>query len=66
MRALDQATELQNQAIAILLSEREAIDERLAQLGYGEIKTAPMKKRGRPPKQPEIFAQPYTTGLVEP
>jgi hypothetical protein len=49
MTALDQAIELQNQAIAILLAEREAIDERLAQLGLGEIKVTTLKTRGRPP-----------------
>jgi hypothetical protein len=62
MTALEQANELQLQAVNILLAEREQIDARLAQLGYGDIKTAPMKKRGRPPiKQTLISDQPCTT-----
>ena len=52
MTARDQANELKNQAIDLLLREREAIEEELKALGYGEIKAAlPLKKRGRPPKQ---------------
>jgi hypothetical protein len=38
MTALEQATELQAQAVSILLAERDAIDARLRQLGYGENK----------------------------
>jgi hypothetical protein len=44
MTALEQARQLQQQAIAILLAEREQIDTHLAQLGRG---TAIGKKRGR-------------------
>ena len=51
MTAIERVNELKEQAIAILLAEREEIDSHLAQLGYGKIKTAPMKKRGRPTKQ---------------
>ena len=51
MTALEQATELQQRAVGILLAERDAIDARLQQLGYGEIKTALSKKRGRPCKE---------------
>jgi hypothetical protein len=50
MTALEQATELQAQAVQILLAEREQIDQRLAQLGYGG---APAKRRGRPPLHQE-------------
>ena len=45
MTALEQANELQQQAIELLLAERQAIDERLAQLGQ-----VTLKKRGRKPK----------------
>jgi hypothetical protein len=50
MTALEQASELQQQAIQLLLTEREEIDHRLAQLGHGQEKTTTMKRRGRPPK----------------
>jgi hypothetical protein len=50
MTALDQANVLIDQAIELLLAERQQIDERLAQLGHGDTNTAPMKKRGRPAK----------------
>ncbi len=48
MNALEQATELQHQAITLLLNERDKIDQRLAQLGNGELHTK--KHRGRPKK----------------
>jgi hypothetical protein len=49
MTAIEKALELQQQAIAILLAERELIDAQLAQLGHGQG-----KKRGRPLKvQPD-------------
>ena len=51
MTILDQAEELRQQAIGLLLNEREQIDLRLNQLGYE--KAAPGKKRGRPPKLKE-------------
>jgi hypothetical protein len=47
MTAIEQAQALQQQAISILLAEREQIDVHLAQLGHGQ---APGKKRGRPAK----------------
>jgi hypothetical protein len=47
MNALAQAAELQQQAIDLLLNEREMIDQRLAQLGNGEVR---IKRRGRPKK----------------
>ena len=47
MNALAQAAELQQQAIDLLLNEREMIDQRLAQLGNGELH---IKRRGRPKK----------------
>ena len=43
--ALEQANALTDQAIELLLAEREQIDQRLAQL---QNKTALPKKRGRP------------------
>jgi len=48
MTALEQAAQFQQQAIAVLLSERQEIDDRLAQLGHGTP-----KKRGRKPKEQE-------------
>lgn len=50
MTAIERANELTQQAIAILLAEREQIDAHLSQLGYGD-QTA-LKRRGRPPKNP--------------
>jgi hypothetical protein len=47
--AIERANELTQQAIAILLAEREKIDAHLAQLGYGKDLTLG-KKRGRPAK----------------
>jgi hypothetical protein len=67
MTALEQAAEFQQRAIDILLTEREQIDARLQQLGYGDNKTAPMKKRGRPLKDvTSISARPDTTEPVFP
>jgi hypothetical protein len=65
MTALEKAAELQEEAVSILLAEREQIDARLEQLGYGKEK-APAKHRGRPPKQPLIFDQPCSSESVEP
>jgi hypothetical protein len=66
MSALDQAEELRQKAITILLSELQQIEERLAQLGHGD-KKVPAVRRGRPPKQqPLISDQPDTTGSVLP
>ena len=45
MTAIEQAQALQQQAIAILLAERDEIDAHLAQLGYGQ---ETKKRRGRP------------------
>jgi hypothetical protein len=50
LTAIERANQLQAQAIAILLAEREQIDTHLAQLGYGD--KAALKRRGRPPKNP--------------
>lgn len=56
MTALEQAEEYRQKAIALLLNEREQIDHRLNQLGHDQEKTAPQKRRGRPPKmQPEAL-----------
>ena len=51
MTAREQAEELKQQAIALLLKEREQIDVELKALGYGQEKAALGKRRGRPPKQ---------------
>jgi hypothetical protein len=53
MTAMERALELQQQAITILLAEREQIDQRLAQLGYGDASTH-VKRRGRPPASKEV------------
>lgn|ERR1017187_3057835 len=53
MTALEQAAELQEKAITILLAERDAIDQRLQQLGHGERYLQP-KRRGRPPRSESI------------
>lgn len=49
----ERAEELRQTAIQELLTERHAIDEMLRTLGHGkgsENGTAPLKRRGRPPK----------------
>ena len=55
MNARERAEELRQQAIHELLSERDAIDAQLALLGYE--KAAPLKKRGRPKKNPTDLAE---------
>jgi hypothetical protein len=51
MTAREEAQALRQQAITKLLDERNAIDEELKLLGYGQEKTpASGKRRGRPPK----------------
>ena len=66
MTAIEQAEELRQRAITILLAEREQIDTQLAQLGHGEKKAAPMKKRGRPSKATELSqpSQSYSSESV--
>ena len=59
--ALQEAAELQQEAIHLLLRERDAIDVRLQQLGHTETKD-PSKRRGRPPKH--ISDQPCTNPPV--
>ena len=58
MNAREKAEQLRQEAIQELLTERQAIDEALTNLGYGhETKPATaIKRRGRPPK-PEGLAQ---------
>jgi hypothetical protein len=60
MTAIEQADVLTQQAIDLLLAERQRIDNRLTQLGN---KKGPAVKRGRPLKstQPLISAQPCMT-----
>jgi hypothetical protein len=48
MNARDQAAELRDRAISLLLEEREQIDSDLAALGHGQEKSPAGKKRGRP------------------
>lgn len=60
MTAIEQAYALQQQAITLLLAERQKIDDRLAQLGHGD-KKSPVARRGRPPKQPETSFHSETT-----
>jgi len=50
MNAREQAEGLKRQAIDLLMKERAEIDQELDRLGYGQEKTAPQKRRGRPPK----------------
>lgn len=63
MNAIEQADVLQQQAVELLLAERQRIDDRLAQLGD---KKAPAVKRGRPPKARELFqpSQPDNSELT--
>lgn len=50
MSALTDVQSLKQQAIDLLLNEREQIDAELTQLGYGQENAAPHKKRGPKPK----------------
>jgi hypothetical protein len=51
MTSLEQADDYRLKASDLLLNEREQIDNRLNQLGYGQEQKSPDKKRrGRPPK----------------
>lgn len=58
MTAIEQAEELRQKAIALLIAERDQIDGRLAQLGYGQEKAPSGKKRGRKPKSSTPPAEP--------
>ena len=51
MTAIERADELTQQAVAILIAARQDIDERLHRLGHDD---GAVKRRGRPPKAPEI------------
>ena len=50
MTALEQVAQLKQQAIELLLNEREHIDSELNQLGYGQENAPSGKRRGRPTK----------------
>jgi len=50
MTALEQVAQLKQQAIQLLLNEREHIDSELNQLGYGQENAPSGKRRGRRPK----------------
>lgn len=54
MNAIEQADQLQQQAVELLLAERQRIDDRLAQL-QGTKKDPDAKRRGRPSKQQLSF-----------
>lgn len=47
MNAIDQAEELRQQAIKLLLDEQERVGERLLQLGYDQENAPAGKRRGR-------------------
>lgn len=51
MNAREQAERLREEAIRLLLAERDDIDAELKRFGYDQMKAAPSKRRGRPPKQ---------------
>ena len=50
MGAIEQAEELRQQAIQLLLTEQERVGERLLQLGYDQENSPTSKRRGRRPK----------------
>ena len=50
MTALEQVAQLKQQAIDLLLNEREQIESELNQLGYGQENAPSGKRRGRKPK----------------
>lgn len=50
MTIIEQAEELRQQAISLLMEERDQIDAQLALLGYGQEKAPSGKRRGRRPK----------------
>ena len=50
MGAIEQAEELRQQGIAVLITEREAIDAKLQLMGFGAEEEGPTKRRGRPKK----------------
>ena len=47
MSAIEQAEELRQQAVQLLLAEQELIGERLLQLGYEQENSPVGKRRGR-------------------
>ena len=57
MTAIEQADHLQQQAITLLLAERQQIDDRLSQLGHSSTTGVISKKRGRKPKQQAATSQ---------
>jgi hypothetical protein len=50
MTALEQVAQMKQQAIDVLLNERELIDQELSSLGHGQGKAPSGKRRGRRPK----------------
>lgn len=58
MSAIEQAEELRQQAIQLLLAEQELIGERLLQLGYDQENSPVGKRRGRRSK---VASEPNVT-----
>lgn len=50
MNIIEQAEQLRQRAISLLVEERGRIDAQLGQLGYGQEKAPSGKRRGRRPK----------------
>jgi hypothetical protein len=50
MTTMERAEELRQQAISLLIGERDQIEAQLALLGYGQEKAPSGKRRGRRPK----------------
>lgn len=50
MDVIEQAEELRQRAISLLVEERSRIDAQLNQLGYGQENAPTGKRRGRRPK----------------
>jgi hypothetical protein len=57
MTAIEQAEDLRQKAIALLLAERSRLDAQLTSLGYGQEKAPTGKRRGRKPKIQEAGQQ---------
>ena len=65
MSVIQKSEELRQQAIELLITEREAIDNQLSTLGHGQEKTALTKKRGRPRKEAQEEGQPPSSDHSE-
>jgi hypothetical protein len=63
MNAIQQAEELREQAIQLLLAEQDLIKERLHQWGYDKENSQVGKRRGRRPKAATECDVTFTEGL---